>query len=74
MLTEAIELALNKVPISDFHGIYRHDMGYTLMDVYEGQPFAIEIDYFISENDIEMFLRELYHSFKSTRDRYFLSL
>ena len=36
---EALELALDKVPISDFEGIYEHDLGRELMGFRSGKPF-----------------------------------
>ena len=37
---EAIELALDKVPLSDFEGVYKHDLGRELMGIKSGKPFA----------------------------------
>lgn len=36
---EALELALDKVPISDFKGVYKHDLGKELMGIRSGKPF-----------------------------------
>ena len=38
MFLDALEFALKKVPVSDFWGIYQHDLGYTSMGVVEGEP------------------------------------
>ena len=37
---EALELALAKVPISDFEGVYEHDLGRKLMGIKSGKPFV----------------------------------
>ncbi|MBY9016072.1 MAG: hypothetical protein KGD68_10305 [Candidatus Lokiarchaeota archaeon] len=37
---EALELALYKVPISDFEGVYEHDLGRELMGIKSGKPFV----------------------------------
>ena len=37
---EALELALDKIPISDFEGVYEHDLGRELMGVKSGKPFV----------------------------------
>jgi len=37
---EALELALDKVPISDFEGVYEHDLGRELMGLKSGKPFV----------------------------------
>ena len=37
---EALELALDKVPISDFEGVYEHDSGRELKGIKSGEPFA----------------------------------
>ena len=37
---EALELALDKVPVSDFEGVYEHDLGRELMGVKSGKPFV----------------------------------
>lgn len=53
---EALELALRKVPVSDFYGVYHHDLGNDLMGVMSGIPFAIELGYEYDEVDIEIWL------------------
>ena len=35
---DALEFALKKVPISDFRGVYKHDMGESYMKVDKGKP------------------------------------
>ena len=37
---EALELALDKVPISDFEGVYEHDLGRESMGLKSGKPFV----------------------------------
>ena len=39
---DALEFALNKIPISDFKGIYKHDLGATVMGIIDGQPYFEE--------------------------------
>lgn len=58
-LIEALECVLRKVPVSDFHGIYQHDEGYTLMGVKGGKPFMIELGYSYVKNNIERYLNSL---------------
>ena len=53
---EALECALRKVPVSDFYGVYHHDLGNDLMGVISGIPFAIELGYEYDETDIEIWL------------------
>lgn len=36
---EALEFSLNKVPISDFEGVFEHDLGRKLMGIRSGKPF-----------------------------------
>ena len=36
---EALVLSLGKVPVSDFEGIYEHDLGRKLMGIRSGKPF-----------------------------------
>lgn len=43
LLIEALEYALTKRPLSDFYGIYDHDMGRTLMGVKKGKLFIEEV-------------------------------
>ena len=37
---EALELALDKVPVSDFEGVYEHDLGRESMGLKSGKPFV----------------------------------
>jgi len=46
LFLDALEFALKKVPISDFWGIYRHDIGATFMGVVEGEPRVRDSDKF----------------------------
>lgn len=43
LLVEALEKALKKAPASDFYGVYRHDLGQTLMGVKYKTPFFREL-------------------------------
>ena len=53
-LAIAIELALMKVPVSDFLGILNHDCGYRVLSIYRGRsivlhlPPAADIDFLLS--------------------------
>jgi len=42
-LVQALEHALGKVPVSDFHGVFKHGFGQTLMGVHRGMPFTREL-------------------------------
>jgi len=53
---QALECALRKVPVSDFYGVYQHDLGNSIMGVRGGRPFAIELGYEYDEKDIEICL------------------
>ena len=55
-LTEAIELGLHKVPVSDFRGIYKHDFGNTFMGIKDSRPFIIELGFSPKYGDIELVL------------------
>ena len=44
-LIEAHAFALKKVPVSDYCGIFHHDLGNTLMFVLDGSPFIYELGY-----------------------------
>ncbi len=46
LFLDALEFALKKVPISDFWGIYTHDLGNTFMGVEKGKPFIDEMEDF----------------------------
>ena len=60
-LVEALECAFRRVPISDFYGIYQHDLGNALMGVKIGIPFIIELGYTFDNNDIEFYLGLVSH-------------
>lgn len=67
-LVEALGCALKKVIVSDFHCIYKHDDGNTLMGVREGIPFIIELGHEFDETDIKFYLEEVeYHKEKFHR-------
>ena len=44
-LAEALELALRKVPVSDFYGIFQHDFGNLLMGIKNGKPIMVELGF-----------------------------
>lgn len=46
LFLDALEFALKKVPVSDFWGIYRHDVGATFMGVVDGEPDVRDSDKF----------------------------
>ena len=48
---EALTLALVKVPISDFEGVYEHDFGRNLMGIRSGKPFVKHLE--IEDKKIE---------------------
>ena len=52
-LVQALEHALRKVPVSDFHGIYKHDFGQTLMGVRDGRPFTMELYRPMTESEVK---------------------
>ncbi|TFG18789.1 MAG: hypothetical protein EU529_17060 [Promethearchaeota archaeon] len=53
---ESLELAIGKVPVSDFWGVYSHDLGNTLMCLENGRPFIKELGRFerISRAEIKI--------------------
>ncbi|MFX0058056.1 MAG: hypothetical protein ACFE8J_07125 [Candidatus Heimdallarchaeota archaeon] len=58
-LSEAIECALKKVPLSDFYGVYHHDLGNCLMGLKGKVPFMIELGNEYDEIDIDFYLDEI---------------
>ncbi len=46
LFLDALEFALKKVPISDFWGIYTHDLGNSFMGVEKSKPFIDEMEDF----------------------------
>ena len=61
-LVEAQIFALQKVPVSDFCGIYSHDLGHTLMGVYNGVSFVVELG--LDYDDVEVaFIEKSYGDF-----------
>ncbi len=60
LFLDALEFALQKVPISDFWGVKHHDLGNSLMGVKKGKPFLRELGFFdidpIAEKRIEHLL------------------
>ncbi len=65
-LIEAQIFALQEVPISDFCGIYSHDLGNALMCVHDGVPFVMELgyDYEYGEREVEIVLDYLDYDFE----------
>ena len=59
-LIEAFESALKKVPISDFFGIYKHDLGYALMMVKTGTPFMIELGWSYDKEKVKNLLEQFF--------------
>lgn len=53
---EAIELALQKVPVADFYGIYKHDFSNTFMGIKDNKPFIIELGFSPKFSDIDLVL------------------
>ena len=58
-LIEAHMFALKKVPVSDFCGIYKHDLGNTLMCVHNSVAIIREFAYDYGEEEVEFVLK--YH-------------
>lgn len=69
-LVEAQIFALKKVPVSDFCGIYRHDMGNLFMCVHNGKPIIEELGYSneYDEFDVEIVLE--YHGYDFEQDKF----
>ena len=69
-LIEAHMFALQKVPVSDFCGIYRHDLGNALMCVHDGVAFTMELgyDYEYGEDEVKIVLDYLGYDFE--RDKF----
>lgn len=61
---ESLELTLGKVPVSDFWGVYSHDLGNTLMCLENGRPFIKELGrferIFRAEKEIKNFLGHIF--------------
>lgn len=66
LFLDALEFALDKVPVSDFWGVFNHDLGNTLMGVSKGKPFTRELgDFEIdleADKQIEPLLGKIYES------------
>ncbi|MFX1571802.1 MAG: hypothetical protein ACFFB0_03560 [Promethearchaeota archaeon] len=58
-LIYALEFALRKVPVSDFYGVLRHDLGDSFIGVKFGRPFSIELDFQYNDDDLEMMFSAL---------------
>lgn len=53
LFLDALEFALKKVPISDFWGVFNHDLGNALMGVRNGEPFIRELGRFEEDPEAE---------------------
>ncbi len=51
-LAEAFELALNKVPISDFYAVHLRDIDYCLMGYKNGKTFIISLGESYTDEDV----------------------
>ncbi len=69
-LIEAQMFSLRKVPVSDFCGIYKHDLGSSLMCVHKGVPIVVELGYSYEydENDVKIVLE--YHGYDFEQDKF----
>lgn len=69
-LVEAQMFALKRVPVSDFCGIYRHDMGSALMGVLNGVPIVMELGFpkEYDEVDVELILES--YGYDLERDKF----
>lgn len=56
-LVQAIEHALGKVPVSNFHGVFEHDFGQTLIGIHRGKPFSVELRRPMNEQEINELIR-----------------
>ena len=63
-LIEAQIFALKKVPVSDFCGIYLHDLGNALMVVHDGRPLIMELGNNYGEYEVEIVLDYLGYDFE----------
>ena len=66
LFLDALEFALNKVPVSDFWGVKNHDLGNVIMGVSKDKPFTRELGEFEidpeSDKQIESLLGKIYKS------------
>ena len=69
-LIEAQMFALQKVPVSDFCGIYSHDLGDTLMCVHNGVAFITELGYNDEYGEYEVEIVLDYHGYDFERDKF----
>ena len=67
-LVEAQVFALRRVPVSDFCGIYKHDMGNSLMCIHDGKPIIMELGYSYEYDDVEIVLE--YHGYDFKQDKF----
>ena len=57
LFIEAFELSLRGVYVSDFHGIFECDEGYSLMGVRKGEPFIEDLGYSYDDDKVASFLK-----------------
>lgn len=71
-LIEAQMFALKKVPISDFCGIYKHDLGSSLMCVHKGVAIVMELGYHYEyeEYEVKLVLESHGYDFKQDKFKY----
>ena len=69
-LIEAQIFALKKVPVSDFCGIYLHDLGNALMVVHDGRPLIMELGNNYGEYEVEIVLDYLGYDFERYKFNY----
>lgn len=69
-LVEAQMFALKRIPISDFCGIYRHDLGSYLMCVHNGVANVQELGFDFEEEEVEIMLRYYGYDFEQDKFNY----
>lgn len=62
--------ALQKVLVSDFCGIYKHDLGNALMCVHDSAPLVMELGYDYDENEVGFVLSYLGYDFDRDKFNY----
>ena len=55
---EALEISLKMVPVSDYHGIYQGDYGYSLMGVKNGRPYLLDLGWSYDKKRIDEYVNE----------------
>ena len=69
-LIEAHMFALKKISVSDFCGIYGHDLGNALMCVHNGRPIIMELGYDDKFGEYEVEIVLDYHGYDFERDKF----